>query len=184
MSEVRELFGGAMVCRIPSAWRDVSQVRQVPDNQEVYQDCSEESGAVVVVEILEHQSDVKNEDASTFFFSDLADANGVSVDDMTIQSNNNMIFSVKDDDASKQKYFQNFSLSTQQSESYACIAVGKQQVDDKSLRIEMCVLRLKDVTTDLLITLSIPHHKLSEVGVDGLSIVFRELISSFSITDW
>lgn len=138
----------------------------------------------MVVEILEHQSDVKNEDASTFFFSDLADANGVSVDDITIQSNNNMIFSVKDDDASKQKYFQNFSLSTQQSESHACIAVGQQQVDDKSLRIEMCVLRLKDVTTDLLITLSIPHHKLSEVGVDGLSIVFRELISSFSITDW
>ena len=41
---------------------------QCTDNQEVYQDCSEESGAVVVIEILEHQSDVKNEDAITFFF--------------------------------------------------------------------------------------------------------------------
>lgn len=153
------------------------------DNQEVYQDCSEESGAVVVVEILEHQSDVKNEDASAFFFSDLADANGVSLDDMTIQSNNKLVFSVKDDDASKQKYFQDFSLSTQQSESHACIAVGKQQVADKSLRIEMCVLRLTDVTTDLLITLSIPDNKQSTV-VDGLSNVFRELLSTFSITDW
>ena len=138
----------------------------------------------MVIEILEHQSDVKNEDAITFFFNDLADANGVSQDDMTIQSNK-LMFSVKDDDATKQEYFQKLSLSTQQSESLACIAVGKQQVGDKSLRIEMCVLRLTDVTTDLLITLSIPDTKQGLVlGEDGLSNVFRELLYSFCITDW
>ncbi len=103
---------------------------------------------------------------------------------MTIQSNSKMIFSVRDDDASKQKYFPNFSLSTQQSESHACIAVGEQQLADKSLRIEMCVLRLTDVTTDLLITLSIPESKQIAVGEDGLSNVFREVLSSFNITDW
>eukprot|EP00577_Skeletonema_sp_RCC1716_P025372 CAMPEP_0113420328 /NCGR_PEP_ID=MMETSP0013_2-20120614/27270_1 /TAXON_ID=2843 ORGANISM="Skeletonema costatum, Strain 1716" /NCGR_SAMPLE_ID=MMETSP0013_2 /ASSEMBLY_ACC=CAM_ASM_000158 /LENGTH=183 /DNA_ID=CAMNT_0000307801 /DNA_START=73 /DNA_END=621 /DNA_ORIENTATION=- /assembly_acc=CAM_ASM_000158 len=183
MSESRELFGGAMACRIPSTWRDVSQVRQVPDNQEVYQDCSEESGAVLVVEILEHQSDVKNEDAPTFFFADLADANGVSQDDLTIQPND-MVFSVKDEDATKQRYFQKFSLSTQQSDSHACIAVGKQQVSEKSLRIEMCVLRLTNVTTDLMITLSIPDNKQCSVGDDGLSSVFRELLATFCVRDW
>eukprot|EP00986_Skeletonema_menzelii_P011537 scaffold5956_cov155-Skeletonema_menzelii.AAC.7 len=166
-----------------STWRDVSQVRQVPDNQEVYQDCSEESGAVVVIEILEHQTDVKNEDASTFFFNDLADTNGVSQDDITIQSNN-LMFALKDDNATKQKYFQKWSLSSQQSESYACISVGKQQVGDKSLRIEMCVLRLTDVTTDLLITLSTPDNKKGSVGEDGLSNVFREILSTFCIIDW
>ena len=155
----------------------------VPDNQEVYQDCSEESGAVVVIEILEHQSDVKNEDASTFFFNDLADANGVSQDDITMQSNN-LMFSLKDDNTIKQKYVKKFSLSTQQSESHACIAVGKQQVGDNSLRIEMCVLRLTAVTTDLLITLSTPDSKQGSVGEDGLSNAFRELLSTFCITDW
>ena len=138
----------------------------------------------MVIEILEHQSDVKNEDAITFFFNDLADANGVSQDDMTIQSNK-LMFSLKDDDdATKQKYFQKLSLSTQQSESLACIAVGKQQVGDKSLRIEMCVLRLTDVTTDLLITLSIPDTKGLVIGEDGLSNVFRDLLYSFCIKDW
>lgn len=137
----------------------------------------------MVIEILEHQSDVKNEDAITFFFNDLADANRVSQNDMTIQSNK-LMFSVKDD-TTKQKYFQKLSLSTQQSESLACIAVGKQQVGDKSLRIEMCVLRLTDVTTDLLITLSIPDAKQGLVlGDDGLSNVFRDLLHSFCVSDW
>ena len=39
-----DLFGGAITTSIPSSWRDVSQVRQVPDHQEVYQDCNEETG--------------------------------------------------------------------------------------------------------------------------------------------
>ena len=39
-----DLFGGAITTSIPSSWRDVSQVRQVPDKQEVYQDCNEERG--------------------------------------------------------------------------------------------------------------------------------------------
>ena len=161
----------------------IDLISYASDNQEVYQDCSEESGAVLVVEILEHQSDVKNEDAPTFFFADLADANGVSQDDITIQPND-MIFSAKDEDATKQRYFQKFSLSTQQSDSHACIAVGKQQVAEKSLRIEMCVLRLTDVTTDLMITLSIPDNKQISVGDDGLSSVFRELLATFCIRDW
>jgi hypothetical protein len=70
-----ELFGGAIVISIPSQWRDVSQVRQVPDNQEVYQDCTEESGGVIIVEILQYQDDAKD---GTFFFHDLGEANGIT----------------------------------------------------------------------------------------------------------
>jgi len=77
-SKAVELFGGALSCKIPSQWRDVSLVRQVPDNQEVYQDCTENTGAVLVIEILEHQSDVSDEEACSFFFRELADANGCS----------------------------------------------------------------------------------------------------------
>jgi len=152
------------------------------DNQEVYQDCLEESGAVLVVEILEHQSDIKNEDASTFFFNDLAEANGLSQNDTTIIQSN-MVFSVKDDNTTKEKYLEKFSLSTQQSDAHACIAVGRQQIAEKSLRIEMCVLRLTDVTTDLLITLTIPDSKQISGG-DGLSNSFCEILSTFCIIDW
>lgn len=44
----------------------------------MYQDCTENTGAVLVIEILEHQSDVSDEEACSFFFRDLADANGCS----------------------------------------------------------------------------------------------------------
>ena len=36
----RDLYGGVMTISIPAEWRDVSDVRQVPDHQEVYQDCT------------------------------------------------------------------------------------------------------------------------------------------------
>ena len=156
------------------------------DNQEVYQDCTEESGAVLVIEILEHQNDVKNEDAATFFFDDLADANGVSQEyhDTSIQSS--MMISMGDDnDAKRQKYFPSFNAHTQQlAGAVACMSIGKQQVVDKCLRIEMCVLRLKNVTTDLLITLSTPENKPISIEKDGFTNVFHEVLSTFSIKDW
>ena len=157
------------------------------DNQEVYQDCTKESGAVLVIEILEHQNNVKNEDAATFFFDDLADANGVSQEhhnDTSIQSS--MMISMGDDnDATRQKYFPSFNAHTQQLEgAVACMSIGKQQLVDKCLRIEMCVLRLKNVTTDLLITLSTPQNKPISIEKDGFSNVFHEVLSTFSIQDW
>jgi hypothetical protein len=44
---VKELFGGAIRMGVPPQWTDVSDLRQVPDNQEVwcYQQCSRSSVA-------------------------------------------------------------------------------------------------------------------------------------------
>jgi len=95
----RPLFGGAVDIDVPSAWRDVSEVRQVPDHQEVWQDCTiegkapselvaaaqgaqgepisiEGTGGVLVVEILAREEDVSDSDAAKFFFDDLAESNG------------------------------------------------------------------------------------------------------------
>lgn len=99
----RPLFGGAIDIDVPSAWRDVSEVRQVPDHQEVWQDCTVEgqppselaaasaaaqgaqagepisiegTGGVLVVEILARQDDVSDDAAAKFFFDDLAESNG------------------------------------------------------------------------------------------------------------
>merc|ERR1712170_184349 len=70
MYSERPLFGGAISCDIPSAWRDVSDVRQVPDHQECWQEID---GAVLVVEILDRQ-EVGDHSAASFFFADLARA--------------------------------------------------------------------------------------------------------------
>jgi hypothetical protein len=41
------------------------------DNQEVYQDCNEETGSVLVIEILEYRTTVKDDDACVYFLQDL-----------------------------------------------------------------------------------------------------------------
>ena len=41
------------------------------DNQEVYQDCNEETGAVLVIEILEYETTVKDDGACVYFMQDL-----------------------------------------------------------------------------------------------------------------
>eukprot|EP00566_Odontella_aurita_P020209 CAMPEP_0113589626 /NCGR_PEP_ID=MMETSP0015_2-20120614/36193_1 /TAXON_ID=2838 /ORGANISM="Odontella" /LENGTH=290 /DNA_ID=CAMNT_0000495667 /DNA_START=45 /DNA_END=916 /DNA_ORIENTATION=- /assembly_acc=CAM_ASM_000160 len=81
----RPLFGGAADSRSPSIFSDV---REVPDHQEVWQDCSgaadasnsgspgkRPGGQCLIVEILSYQDEVGDAEAARFFFDDLAEAN-------------------------------------------------------------------------------------------------------------
>lgn len=49
--EERGLFGGGMIVKVPKDYKDVSQFRQVPDNQEVF--VSNDSDETLIVELLE-----------------------------------------------------------------------------------------------------------------------------------
>ncbi|KAL7543075.1 hypothetical protein ACHAXR_012396 [Thalassiosira sp. AJA248-18] len=188
-----DLFGGAIATSVPSTWRDVSQVRQVPDNQEVFQDCIEASGAVLVVEILECQKNVENSDACAFFLKDLADANEAFLEDQCIHSG--QVVDLDQDDKKKEKLFPNFSLpaSLHTSQLHACIARGSQKVAQGKgstsnahwIDVEICALRLKSVETDLLLTLSIPRKANKIEGMEAEhSDVFKGILSSFNINDW
>jgi len=74
----RPLFGGALSISLPSSFRDVSLVRQVPDFQEVFQcvDSVESlyTDAVLVIEILERQDQVTNQEAASYFLHDLIES--------------------------------------------------------------------------------------------------------------
>ncbi len=48
---MRPLFGGAIRCLVPNSFSDVSLIRQVPDNQEVFADPSSDSS--LIIEVLE-----------------------------------------------------------------------------------------------------------------------------------
>ena len=231
--EKRDLFGGAITLSIPSAWRDVSDVRQVPDHQEVYQDCTfvststsssnnslQGTGGCVVVEILERQDDVHDDDASSFFFHDLADANkgdGEDNDDRismdynhvwTVGKSEHNIRSEKllseskcnsdeEDDTTNALVMPNLTARV-----IACSCIGYQSVGpltnrDKleegkaeNVKIEMCVLRLEAVQTDLLISLSMPVFSAKKVDTskskDDLahSTLFLSMLKSFEVVDW
>jgi hypothetical protein len=72
----RRLFGGSMTAEIPGAFIDVSQIRQIPDSQEVFVDM--ESNHSIVIELLEMDSTSENENPSRFHFEQLAIDNDAS----------------------------------------------------------------------------------------------------------
>lgn len=184
MEEQKPLFGGAIACSIPSTWKDVSDVRQVPDNQECWQDV--DLNRLLVVEILERQDRVSDGVAATYFFRDLAEANGC-------------------DEA-------NYSFTPQQpltgaasssvipglpANATVCLGSGYQRValgravdnggnprlqEVRVIHVDLGVVRLPQQTTDLLITFSTPSEPTAQAA--SLSAPFRQILSTFQIRDW
>eukprot|EP00547_Thalassionema_nitzschioides_P005034 CAMPEP_0194207844 /NCGR_PEP_ID=MMETSP0156-20130528/6477_1 /TAXON_ID=33649 /ORGANISM="Thalassionema nitzschioides, Strain L26-B" /LENGTH=235 /DNA_ID=CAMNT_0038934705 /DNA_START=79 /DNA_END=783 /DNA_ORIENTATION=- len=200
-----ELFGGAITMFIPTTWRDVSDVRQVPDHQEVYQDCTftcgtkkneiEGTGGCIVIEILERQEEVDDTEAAKYFFTDLAEANGNVVSEIF----NQKVWDVGCLDVSggsNETTNGNTNLIPRLSARIkACTCSGLQSIaplrnqelleEGKSpiVDVELAVARLEAVETDLLISLSMP---VSEEGANankgdtktGLSSLFLEVLQS------
>lgn len=90
----RGLFGGAITALIPQRFKDVSQFRQVPDNQEVWFDCvivripifgatdvmilldqvfvDADADQSIIIEIVERASEASDADAAKFHFNSIA----------------------------------------------------------------------------------------------------------------
>lgn len=222
----QELYGGALKISIPQEWRDVSDIRQVPDHQEVYQDCTfaqsnsqttlndniliQGTGACLIVEILERQDEVSDEDASSFFFNDLADANksdqtGVT-DERKFEYSNIWIIGHEEDNknakAEEEKMDDKNLIPKLSARVKACTCIGIQTVgpmrnqktmeEGKSskVRIELCAIRLESVQTDLLISLSMPifssnqDDQIIKAGSNGHSSLFKSMLKSFEVVDW
>lgn len=192
------------------------------DNQEVYQDCAEETGAVLVIEILEYQKDITNKNACSFFLKDLADANEALSGEQCIH--NSRVLSSEDgnDKMELGELLSSLSMPTKGEDVYChvCLARGSQKVIQGKAKdnttsttnnnannnaahwidVELCALRLRNVDTDLLITLSIPRTDTimgeeeemgvgstaagAVVGEEQYSDVFRKILASFNIRDW
>lgn len=144
----------------------------------------------MVIEILERQEDVKDADAPQFFFGDLSESNGCGDDDWRIER----VFDGNGEANGEEHVARNILQSIKQtsSKNSCVVVVGLQNVIQgkaytgtgasakKTILVEMCILRLESVETDLLLTLSTP------VGspTTDLSDHFQAILTSFSIKDW
>jgi hypothetical protein len=188
---VRPLFGGAITCQLTpdEDWRDVSDIRQVPDHQECWQDIE---GRLLVVEILDRQSSVTDEQAAAYFFQDLAESNGMKAPGTDLHftpqpelsSNGNMNLSGAGLPDSAKVCF---------GTGYQKVALGKehdiagnprtQQV--QSIRVELCAIRLPSIGTELLITLSSPSDEnFQETNISQSTEAFARILGSWKIEDW
>ncbi|KAM4039428.1 ran guanine nucleotide release factor [Anomaloglossus baeobatrachus] len=72
-AEQRPLFGGAMSAVLPRNAQDVSDLREVPDNQEVF--VHPHTDQSLIVELLEYQEGMSDPDAARYHFEDVAASN-------------------------------------------------------------------------------------------------------------
>ena len=136
---------------------------------------------------------------------DLADANDVPLEEQHIHSSQILNLLSNDDDGTRQ-LLPNFALPTTTdattNDLYACISGGRQKVvqgkkgstNDSNdtahwIDVEMFVLRLKNVETDILISLSAPHvENISDgkekVRMGEYSTTFKSVLAGFNIRDW
>lgn len=140
------LFGGTITCVLPDTFEDVSSFRQVPDHQEVFVD--KNSDMSFILEILQSADSLKDSDAASFHFNDLATCNEAE----EVQIHSSAVMNAKE------------VLPAMNGQFSVCALTGSQKVkkfrsEDASLdrvHIFLVVVRLPAVSTDVLITINIP----------------------------
>eukprot|EP00924_Labyrinthula_sp_SR-Ha-C_P008533 snap_masked-scaffold_32-processed-gene-2.38-mRNA-1 protein AED:1.00 eAED:1.00 QI:0/0/0/0/1/1/2/0/150 len=124
-----KLFGNAIEINFPTEFEDISKVRQVPDNQEVYVSNLDDSS--IVVELLE-KAPVEDKDICSYLFNDLKDFNEAKAARLlNDQSFTNQFYIIK----------------------------GEQKGELRLIEVYLGVRRLQDYNTDVLITLNTTNRK-------------------------
>jgi len=179
----RSLFGGAVHCLIPARFDDVSNVREVPDNQEVFADASTEQS--IIIELLESDPQLTNSDIVKYHFTELANANN---------STHNHITLIETLDQSS---LPNFGQDIMKYALYGTQQVSKYKEQAlNTVNVYMCVIRIPHVTTDILITLNdavvvnpdssslqfiVPQ---SKPNAEQTMALFKAILRSFKILDF
>lgn len=145
------LFGGALVCDLPEKFADVSKLRQVPDNQEVYID--KEGFTSIIFDITERVGPAGStpEIDGRAMTTHLEELVGTDVDTVKVWNTTETQFSRLDYDIP----------------AYTLIATKTPPVDPSQSKsaapdftaIILTLLRLEKELTDILITINVPHIK-------------------------
>ncbi|KAF2302392.1 hypothetical protein GH714_036129 [Hevea brasiliensis] len=187
----RSLFGGAIVSTFPLRFQDVSNVRQVPDHQEVFVDPARDES--LIFELLDFKRDVGDNGSATWFLQDLAteqDAEGC-----TLIEHSGVV-------EAPGLHYRNIPSVVTTAVSQMAISKGRQGREAQNVvKIYLANLRLKGATTDVLITAYEPvlinplSESASTVGA-GLAVpaaqsgflpmaeVFKLAVSTFKVNDW
>jgi len=144
------LFGGALIADLPTTFADVSTIRQVPDNQEVYLD--KDGFTSIIFDITERvgpsgSSDELDGEALTTHLEEIVESD---LDAIKVWSTTRT----------------RFSKLPQHIPAYTLIATQTPQADPNARRtapdftaIVLNLIRLEHESTDLLITINVPHIK-------------------------
>jgi len=185
------LFGGALIADLPSTFADVSTIRQVPDNQEVYLD--KDGFTSIIFDVTERvgprgSSDATDGAALTIHLEEIVDS---EIDTLKVWTTT----------------VTQFSKLPEGTPAYTLIATQTPPIDPKDLKenstspdftaIVLTLIRLEKESTDILITINVPHIKGEyseedvnlELGLQGKLIndaveYAARIWETFKIKDW
>lgn len=187
----RPLFGGSITCTFPSRFQDVSNIRQVPDHQEVFADPGRDES--LIFELLDFKHDVGDNSSAAWFLLDLAseqNAEGTTVIEQSgiLQADG--------------LCYRNRPAVVTTAVGQMAVSKGRQGREAQNIvRVYLANLRLKEVGTDVLITayepiLINPLSESASTVSPGLAVpagqsgcmpmaeVFKLAVSTFKIHDW
>ena len=167
-----DAFGGAIGVSAPGGWLDASDVRPVPDHQEVWLERAATARALIV-ELLELAADAADGDAAArLHFEELASSN----------------------DAEGSAVHQNFGLGDAAAPRLRPAPPAPPQVlrgvqslaEGARLHVWLAVVRLPRVGTDLVVSISRPVADAAAEGVaatEDLELL-RAVVASLEVRDW
>ncbi|KAK7960511.1 hypothetical protein PG996_011157 [Apiospora saccharicola] len=151
------LFGGALVCDLPSNFADVSKLRQVPDNQEVWID--RDGFTSLVFEIDERVGEKGNgpEIDGLAMTTHLEEIVGDDIERTKVWNTTPTLFSKLDEEIPAYTLIATISPK----KAPAAAASGSSSSSEKNspdfTAIILTLVRLEREKTDLLITINVPH---------------------------
>eukprot|EP01118_Nematostelium_gracile_P006041 TRINITY_DN1931_c0_g1_i1.p1 TRINITY_DN1931_c0_g1~~TRINITY_DN1931_c0_g1_i1.p1 ORF type:complete len:182 (+),score=41.01 TRINITY_DN1931_c0_g1_i1:43-588(+) len=176
--EHKQLFGGAITCDMPQRFLDISEVREIPDNQEGF--CDVHTDQSIIIELLS-RSNVNDQDSAKFHFDSLAE------DNQAVGSQITHTEVLTDDDIPHLRG------------NYVVLCIGKQQVSKfhetstNTVNITMCLIRLLQQQTDIVINFNEPiaispqsssHNATPSSDPNDNLTMFKQMIKSFRIVDY
>lgn len=175
----KDLYGGAFTAFLPEGARDVSDFRQIPDNQEVFTHA--ETDQSIIVEIMEYVEDTDDVAIKTHF-EDLAQGNEVSPHDSQILHAEQM----PADKILCEHFDSVWYVIGQQN-----VAKFNENVKN-TIDIHMGLIRLSEFSSDVLITFNDPvnihpmsssHHAVPTNCTRWSVEEFKQMLMSFNLHD-
>ncbi|XP_077250008.1 ran guanine nucleotide release factor, putative (Mog1/PsbP/DUF1795-like photosystem II reaction center PsbP family protein) isoform X2 [Tasmannia lanceolata] len=187
----RPLFGGAISTTFPLRFQDVSNIREVPDHQEVLADPGRDES--LIFELLELKRDIEDDRSAVWFLQDLA-----------TEQNAEGSMVLEHSGTAEEEGLQYRDIPAIVTTAVGQMAVSKERQGreaQNTIRVYLANLRLKEVATDVLITayepvfinpLSVsaqtvgagPAMPATQSGCLPMAEVFKIAVSSFKVQDW
>ncbi|XP_040895438.1 ran guanine nucleotide release factor isoform X2 [Toxotes jaculatrix] len=140
------LFGGALSAVIPHSATDTSELREIPDNQEVFAHAHTDQS--LIVELVEYQGQVADEDSARYHFEDIAGSNkALEPGAFEVTS----VVALPKSDLSLSECSSAWVLTGTQ-----CVSKFNEEARN-TVTLHLGVFRLPQFTTDILITFNDPQ---------------------------